>query len=374
MPVDLAGRATIGLPDDERAAAWILRHLAPFRDVPGAAGPGIRFEVAGRPDAPAIGIQGPAEDGITSGADANGAFVTWDGRRCWIPDVLAGETTFAFEPGFALWRILRSAIRPAIHYAPAVAGTAVAAHAASVTLDGGAIVVAGWAESGKTEVALALMERGASFLSDKWTVLGRADLEASAFPISIGVRRWVLPYLPTLAAATTTRSKVQFAGARVAGAVLGPIVRRPARSRSGALVPDLARKAVLLGDRAAYETDELRAAYGQADDPLRRSPIGTIVILRTIEEDTVRVSAIAPDVAAARLARTAAYERRAYLGLLDRFAYDDTTRPTGAMARGVAADEAVLRDICAGVRVLEVEAPFPADPGRIADAILDAAS
>lgn len=374
MPVDLSGRATIGLPDDGRVAAWILRQFAPFRDDPDASGPGIRFAVVARPDAPAAEIQGPAEDGTTSGADANGAFVTWDGHRCAIPDVLAGETTFAFEPGFAMWRILRSAIRPAVHYAPAVAGTAAAAHAASVTLGGRAIVVAGWAESGKTEVALALMERGASFLSDKWTFLGRADLEASGFPISIGVRRWVLPYLPTLAAATTTRSKVQFAGARVAGLVLGPVGRRPARSRSGAMVPDLARKAALLGDRAAYEIDELRAAYGEAEDPLRRAPIGTIVVLRTIEEDAVRVTALDPEVAARRLARTAAYERRSYLNLLDRFAYHDTRRPTGAMARAVAADEAVLRDVCAGVRVLEVEAPFPADPGRVADAILDAAS
>ena len=140
------------------------------------------------------------------------------------------------------------------------------------------------------------------------------------------------------------------------------------------MVPDLARKAALLGDRAAYEIDELRAAYGEAEDPLRRAPIGTIVVLRTIEEDAVRVTALDPEVAARRLARTAAYERRSYLNLLDRFAYHDTRRPTGAMARAVAADEAVLRDVCAGVRVLEVEAPFPADPGRVADAILDAAS
>ena len=52
-----------------------------------------------------------------------------------------------------------------------VARGAAVAHSAAVVLDGRAVLVAGWSESGKTETALALMEDGARFLSDKWTVL-----------------------------------------------------------------------------------------------------------------------------------------------------------------------------------------------------------
>jgi serine kinase of HPr protein (carbohydrate metabolism regulator) len=48
---------------------------------------------------------------------------------------------------------------------------AVAVHSAAVEMDGQAVLIAGWSESGKTETALALMEAGARFVSDKRTVL-----------------------------------------------------------------------------------------------------------------------------------------------------------------------------------------------------------
>lgn len=375
MRVDLSGRAVIEAVGDEAVERFVRRQFAPFPAVDESAG-----EAAGPADvrlAPIVPdgigpaeLQGPAEDGLHTGSDGRVRFAAWDGRRCTIPNVFLGESEFGYEPGFPAWRLLRSAIRPALQLAPAVAGRAAAIHAASVTLDGGAIVVAGWAESGKTETALGLMERGASFLSDKWTFVGREDLEASPFPITIGIRRWALDYLPTLAAATTRRSKAQFLAAGAAGLVLGPLGRRPGRTRSAALVPDLARRVNALGDRSAWEIDELRAAYGQDDDPLRRAPVRLLVILRTVGEDEIRVRPVDPAEAAARLARTAAYERRAYLGFLDRGAYVRPAEGAGAMAAAISADEAVLAEICARVRVRLVDAPFPVDPRRVADAIL----
>jgi len=371
MRVDLSGRAVIEAVGDEAVQAFVRHQFDPFPDLrETSSAPDVRLAPIDRMAIGPAELQGPAEDGLHTGSDGTVGFATWDRRRCTIPNVFEGEATFGYEPGFPFWRLLRSAIRPALQIAPAVAGRAVAIHAASVTIDGGAIVVAGWSESGKTETALALMERGASFLSDKWTFAGATDLEASLFPISIGIRRWALEYLPTLEAATTTRSKAQFLAARAADVVLSPIARRPGRSRSGAAVPDLARRASALGDRSAYEIEELRAAYGAGDDPLRRVPIRMLVILRTIEEDIVRVRPVDPVEAATRLARTAAYERRAYFALLDRFAYLRPTGHAGVMTTAVAADEAVLAGVCAGVPVRIVEAPFPVDPRGVADAIL----
>lgn len=42
----------------------------------------------------------------------------------------------------------------------------------------------------------------------------------------------------------------------------------------------------------------------------------------------------------------------------------------GAMSAAIAADEAVLARICANVPMRIVDAPFPVDPRRVADAIL----
>src|SRR3972149_7602933 len=99
------------------------------------------------------------------------------------------------------------------------------ASAASVLSEEVGIAVAGWSESGKTETALALMEAGAGFLSDKWTLLGH-DGELSAFPISVGVRRWVLEYLPTLRRTVTRRSRGPFAAAGAAPRAPDPLGRR----------------------------------------------------------------------------------------------------------------------------------------------------
>jgi hypothetical protein len=373
MRFDLSGRASLEVLGDASVETLFRRQLAPV--TPSRAGTAMASVSVVPLDAgtPTSELQGPAEDGLTTGRagdDDDEGFVTWDGRRCTIPNLLEGGSTFRYEAGFPLWRLVRMAIRPALQIEPAVSGRAAALHAASVTLDGGAIVVAGWAESGKTEVALALMERGASFLSDKWTFVGRQDLEASMFPISVGVRRWVLEYLPTLRGAATNRSKAQFAAARAAGLVLGPLGRRRSRTRAGALIPGMARQVAALGDRASFEIDELRAAYGQHDDPLRRARIRLLVLLITTPNDTVRLRALEPAELATRLARTAAYERRGYLNLLQRLAYFDPTAAASPTDAAIQADTGVLGDVCRGVDVVAVEAPFPADPGRVADAIL----
>lgn len=370
MRFDLSGRVVLDVTGDGAVEAAFRRQLAPFQPVGGSPPAGIEVVPLSGEARSSSELQGPAEDGLKTGHMGSERFVEWDGLRCTVPNVLGGESRFAYEPGFPLWRLLRSAIRPGLQLEPAVAGRAAAVHAASVSLNGRAIVVAGWAESGKTETALALMERGAAFLSDKWTFVGRKDLEASLFPISIGVRRWVLEYLPTLRAATTPRSKVQFAASRAARVILQPVGRRRGRTRASAIVPELARAAAALGDRAGYEVAEIRAAFGQDDDPLRRSPVRLLVLLVTTPEDAVRVRSVEPEALASRLARTAAYERRAYLGMLQRLAYLDPSSAASVTETAIAADETVLADICRGVETVLIEAPFPADPGRVADAIL----
>lgn len=378
MQFDLSGRLVLRSDDDdERIARFIRGQMAPFEPTAEPPPPGSRSAevvlASSIDDAgPIIEEQGPANDDLTTGSDGRRLFVLADGRRCSIPDALEeGPIRFDYDPGFPLWRVFRTAVRPASQVALAASGRGVAVHAASVTIDGGAIVVAGWSESGKTETALGLMERGASFLSDKWTLLG-SDGTASAFPISVGIRRWVLRYLPTLRSSLTRAARVQFRVAGVASLALDPVASRSSRSRTAGMVADGARRALAIGDRAAFEVTQLRAAYGQTDDPGRVVPVRLVVALRTIPGGDVRVGAADPGEVAARLARSAAYERRQYFELLQRAGYALPGRPALLQDRAIAADEALLGAAFDGVRVVTVDAPFPTDPRPVADAILAA--
>ena len=378
MQFDLSGRLVLRSDDDdERIVRFIRGQMAPFqpaaeplptwsRSADVVLAPSI--EEAG----PITEQQGPANDDLTTGTDGRRLFVLADGRRCSVPDALEeGPIRFEYDPGFPLWRVFRTAVRPASQVALAASGRAVAVHAASVTIDGGAIVVAGWSESGKTETALGLMEQGASFISDKWSLLDSAAT-ASAFPISVGIRRWVLRYLPTLRSSLTRGARVQFRAASIASFALAPVATRSSRSRTAGIVADGARRALAIGDRAAFEVAELRSVYGQTDDPERVVPVRLVVALRTIPGGDIRVHPADPGEVAARLARTAAYERRPYFELLQRAGYALPGRLATLQDRAIAADEALLRAAFEGVRVLTVDAPFPTDPRPVADAILAA--
>ena len=373
---DLSGRIVIeSLEADPRLVDYLGGQFAPF--------PSIAAPRDGRPadvvlapaidgDDPIVEEQRAADDRLTTVTDGRRLFVLVADRRCSIPDALEpGPVRFDHDPGFPLWRIFRSAVRPAMHVGFAAAGGGVAVHAASVTIDGGTIVVAGWSESGKTETALGLMERGASFLSDKWTLVG-TDAQASAFPISVGIRRWVLSYLPTLRSSLTRSARIQFGAARLAAPVLDRVAGMSAQSRSRGFIADGAGQAVAIGDRAAFEIDELRTAYGQTDDPERTAPVRLVVALQTVPGRQIRVRRADPAEVAARLARSAAYERRHYFELLQRAGYAMPGRPASAQEQAIAGDELILRTLLEQVPVVVVEAPFPTDPRRVADAILAA--
>src|SRR4051794_41889313 len=192
----------------------------------------VLIETLAGADAPRAGErQNPARDGTVTLTEDGRLFVLAGGRACAVPDAaLAGPAVFAAQEGFPLSAVWRHAVRPALHVKLNAHG-AVAVHSAAVDTGGAAIAVAGWSESGKTETALALMEAGATFLSDKWTVVGPEG--ASAFPIGVGVRRWVLPYLPTLRRALppAARARMAVAGALAVGAA--PLRRRGGRGASG---------------------------------------------------------------------------------------------------------------------------------------------
>jgi len=366
---DLSGRTSlVGDPEDRGLAEFLALRMDPFVAGPPDEAPAVVRLERGPAQPPRFtDIQNRARDGTITASDGDRFFVVSDGRACTLPDPLADRPIrFSYDPGFPLSRIFARLVRPALHLS-LHAADAVAVHATTADMDGRAVLVAGWSESGKTETALALMEMGGRFLSDKWTILG-TDGEASAFPIDVGVRRWVLPYLPKLRASLPAAARAQLGLAGAAAAISRPLTQRARPGRVGGL----ATRAVALADRAALTPSQLHRVYGGGDDPGRRVPLGTTAILTTVPGREVSCEPADPAWAAARLARSAAYERRELFALLERrrYAFPD--------AAGSALEEAVNREMRLLARALaaggtfELRAPFPVDPRKAAAALVRA--
>jgi len=350
--------ALAGMPDRERSA--VAAQLDPC---PPAAPDGAEVVVA-RQHLPGTltDLQRDAGDGRLTATDGRSFYVIEGGARCLLPAPGGPPLRFAYEPRFPIRRAFGRLVRPALQIA-LLDRDAVALHAAAVVVDGRAVLVAGWSESGKTETALALLERGARFLSDKWTVVGN-DGSASVFPIGVGVRGWVLEHLPRMRAALGGRDRTRLLAARAARALARPARGGPA---GGQL-----ERVLTLGDRVALAPSAIREAYGDDASAPWRAPLRAVALLTTVPGPAVAARPADPAWAAARLARTADFERRGHFELHDRAIWALPDRDPDARARTIARERALLERILGSVAIIDVRAPFPADPRPVADAVLRA--
>lgn len=313
-------------------------------------------------------LQNAAGDGLVTGWDGASLYVRAGKRWCRVPPPApAGPFVFAYEPGFPLTRVFNEFVRPALQIASS-ARDVTAVHGAAVVVDGRGVVIAGWSESGKTEMALAFLEDGASFLSDKWTLVA-PDATISCFPISVGVRRWMLRYAPTLRTSLPATARTQL---RLAG-VAAALNRAPARElllrgRLGGLTAEALDRIVGLAERAAVSPTALSRTYG-GPPPVEPAMLSALILLTTVPGVAPTAAPADPAWAARRLARSAAYERRRYLSLDGRVRYAlGEPRGSDVHAEIEHREERQLTRVLRNVKVIEARAPFPCDPRRIVDA------
>jgi hypothetical protein len=367
MQFDLGGAVRLRLEtDDPELTAAVTRQMDPYPaaadQADGAPLVTIRLDQAG----PMQELQHRAGDGLVTGWDGTTLHAVAGTRRASVPDAYRNEpAAITFERGFPVGRHFRQVVRTALQLR-ALAGSTVAVHAAAVDTDDGAILVAGWSESGKTETALALAEDGRRFLSDKWTLVTSGEPSAIGFPINVGVRRWVLRYLPRLRAALPRRAQLQVAVAGAAAVVSAP-VRGLRASGGGGMLAASVERAAALADRAALAPSELARAYGHPPI-LQPRPVKLLVALRSVPGDAVRAHEPNVDDLATRLAVTASAERQTYWAYRDRAAYASAV-PDDVRTEVIAAEISLLRALLGQVPSVEVEAPFPIDPRRVVAAV-----
>ena len=372
MWFDIGGASTLALASGTKPmlAGVVSAAFAPYPpQVDQPATVGVSIEAT--PLIPAFqDIENRAGDDLVTAYDGERAYILRGRYACVVPDPLTDSpATFAYSPGFPMHDIVRSFVRTAVAVA-AIRTEAVVVHASAVVINGRAVLIGGWSESGKTEIALALAESGAEFLSDKWTIM-RPDGSVCPFPASVGIRRWVLPYVPKLHSALPRAAKAQLLGARVASLVSRPLDRpfrnpilREAGSRSAEFVA--------LADRAALSVAQVRAAYGTVGDVTRPVPLGLVVLLSTAAPDTLPAATpVDVGIVAQRLALAAAFERRSYFSVTERVRYGGASgdRTDGqAVAR---LEETLLRTRLSHADLLQIRTPFPIDPRLAAEIILE---
>jgi hypothetical protein len=353
---EIAGRLAVAADGFGRGDLDALAALLdPWPAGRAPAAPDVILARSAAPTAPLVDIQRNAGDGRVTAIDGERFYLLTRGTRCTIPPPAApAPARFELGPGFPLGRAFGRLVRPALQAALPARG-AVAVHASAVMVDGRAVLVGGWSESGKTETALALLEDGATFLSDKWTVVGE-DGSAAAFPIGVGVRGWALAHLPRLrdGLGRGPRARLAAAGA--------------ARAATRVLRHDALERVALAADRVALTPSGVRRAYDGAGAPWQ-APLGAIAVLTTVPGPGVEARPTDPAWAAERLARAADFERRGLFELHDRACWALPDRERGVRARLLAREREMLAAILAGVPVIEIRAPFPTDPRPVAGAL-----
>lgn len=363
MRISIADRLVVEIDDELGFAA--VRELDPCPPAGCDGPPDIAIGLRPRADPPAV-VQraGDGGDGWVSALTADGLHLM-RGRGACVVAGAPGEPGLhvGADSGLPAWALMREVVRPLLQLGLPACGAGTV-HAAAVARPGVGVLIAGWSESGKTEVALALAERGWGVLADKWTVLD-ANARMSPFPVRAGVRRWVLEYLPILRAALprSARWRLGISGAavrgleRAAGRVGSPLA-------SGGL--DLLLRAGTQGERLSLTLSELRAVYGIDAVHAAGAPVSLGVMLRTVPGGPPVARPLPAEALLRRLHESAAYERRGGLDLLlrRRFAGGKDRVPDI-----LAAERGLLATAMAGVRLIEVSCPFPADPRLVAELV-----
>jgi hypothetical protein len=313
-------------------------------------------------------VHGPAGDGRRTGSDGRLCYLLHGESRFELPsfDPQPGQLRLSYDRKFPLWVAFREVVHPLLQLAT-ISHRAITVHGAAVQVGEGGLVVCGWSESGKTETALALAEAGGRFISDKWTVID-STVGIHAFPAAVGIRDWVLDFLPRLRAHVRSSDRARLRVSRVTRAALPRLVRATAGPR-GAVVESQLNRALTLASRLSLRQTEVAAVYGSPSDPLRVPHLTTLALLTTVSGDSVSIRPVEVGRAAQRLALSAAYERRALYELDARTRYASANPGPSPLLRMPNEEAELLRDVLQDVQLLEVKAPFPTDPRKVADAL-----
>jgi hypothetical protein len=309
---------------------------------------------------------GDAGDSLESGFDESGFALISRGSRLSIPfDQVGASCSMACSENFGMRKLLINFMRPALQIS-LLPKEALALHSAAVSYKGRGILLAGWAESGKTEAMLGFLAAGAYFVSDKWTIVDGDGSSIHHFPTPITVRDWMIDLIPGLRQRVTRAERLRARAAGVASALLGT------RSAVGRLplVSEVKGLADLAG-RVSVTPSQLMGTGDESSrwEQLKSAPLSALFLLMTTNDRKISVRPSAAAEIAPRLADCAMYERRAFFGVYERFRYALPERRNALIEGAREMETSLLKSALASKSVFVVEVPFPFDPLALREAM-----
>lgn len=263
-------------------------------------------------------------------------------------------------------RLFIEYVRPALQISLLPKG-ALALHSAAVSYQGKGILLAGWAESGKTEAMLGFLQAGATFVSDKWTIVDGSGPSILHFPTPITVRHWMIDLIPGLRDRLKSAERLRAQVAGVAGSLLatgGAAGRVPGLRKAKGLA-DLGGRVSVTPSQLFGNTQGERSQWGMSSS----APLDRLFLLMTTTDDRITVRPAETVEVARRLADCAAYERRAFLGLYQRFRYALPGRRNPLLEEASDREAETLAKALASKQVYKVDVPFPFNPAALHEAI-----
>ena len=298
-------------------------------------------------------------------------WVRSDGEFLSIPfEALGKRCEIRYTGGFRARRAWRY-VRPILQIGLLEKGS-LAVHASSMIYRDKGILLAGWAESGKTEALLGFLMDGASMISDKWTIVSEHEDAIYSFPSRITMRDWVLKYLPEVTEILTPGQKRRL---RIGGAMTALATRALQSARSldsVAMVSEVLRPALDSGRTVTIDQSQLAGLGGgdvKFDSAATQAPFDKLFLLLPSDRRDVQVQPSSGAEVSPRLAECASYERRHLFGLYSKFKYAIPSAPPTALDDAKEREESMLQRVLATKEVYQVLAPFPCDPRAMQAAI-----
>jgi hypothetical protein len=263
-------------------------------------------------------------------------------------------------------KLLIEYVRPALQLSLLPKG-ALALHSAAASFNGKGVLFAGWAESGKTEAMLGFQQAGASFVSDKWTIVAGDGSSVYNFPTPITVRDWMIDLIPGLKGRLTRTGLLRARAAGAAATVLksgGALKRVPGVSEIKGLA-DLAGRVSVTHNQLFGNGSNGSGGWQSAPS----APLETVFFLLTGNSPTIQVRPADAAEVAGRLADCAHYERRSFFGLYERFRYAFPGRRNPLIENARDSEAEMLTAALSSKHVYAVEAPFPFNPTTLHEAL-----
>src|SRR5437870_4980543 len=175
-------------------AGLVARQLDPWRPSPLASEPDVSISrlrtVSSRGNRYRLGDAGDSQECEFSDSE----FILRKGAMSLsLPFSSVGEGCVnGWSGGSGMRKLMIDYVRPALQIS-LLPKDRLALHSAAVAYEGKGILLAGWAESGKTEAMLGFLQAGAAFVSDKWTIVDGDGSTIRHFPTPIAVREADVP-------------------------------------------------------------------------------------------------------------------------------------------------------------------------------------